>query len=142
MKIFLEQIKLVATYRAKDMEENLMRKSSLCDSVFEECMSKVSSPKRHCRGCGLKRRETFTSEYGSMSSCSHLMDDNVNVDQDGSCDGNSGSHFDDISNYDLNDFLENINECSSDYDDDDDIWYDLFVSFLFLYLITNICGYQ
>ena len=126
VKIFHKQIKLVSDCRTNSPGSKAARRTSCNDSVYNDCFSKVSRSTKPCHSCGLQRRETVTSEYGSMSSCSYAFEDGIFADKsDGSCDGNSGSHdHDDLSDNDLNDLLEDTDYLSPD-DYDDDIWYDL-----------------
>ena len=121
-EIFHHQINLINKYRTSSPETR-RKKSLAVDSVFDDCLSKSSKTKQLCHSCGLTRKP-LTSEYGSMSSCSHLCDDIIITDKgsDGSCDGNDGSCHDDISETDISYLLD---ECSLE-DLDDDIWYDYY----------------
>ena len=79
-----------------------------------------------CHGCGLKRRETSTSEYGSMSSYSQMQSDSCTIEgDDDSCDCNDGSlpdlHFSDAELDETPELTDN-DESSSEHDKDD-FWY-------------------
>ena len=102
-----------------------MRRSSYTNSTSTDNLSEIRQVKEVCHSCGLWRKDLSTSEYGSMSSSSHLCDVDVidDAEIDGSCDCMDGSIHDDISENDFT-FDETV-EANSD-DSFDDIWYVLY----------------
>ena len=128
VRLFHKQIQLVAKYR-QNPQENIKRKNSY-DSVFSHSLSQMSKTRPLCGNCGLQRKERPTSEYGSMSSISRLYDDIIisEEENDDSCNGNDGSHHDDISENDINDCLMDITSEFELDDCEDEIWYEVIFS--------------